>query len=145
MGNPASSFIRHTAEIIQLVNERGGVLHLFDACAYGGVHYKPNGWLTSAGSGSKLARKCPGQPPSNVHETLSGQEWDPTTEKWVWKTKQAQEYSNELCKQAAKVLKADLPRRPAGAAPAALAAAAALPTPTAAAETTATPLTTTTD
>ena len=68
--NPATSLLWHTNKALELVSTRGGVLHTFDACAYGSPHYKPTSWLTNGPNGGQIHRPCPGLSRSHKHDPL---------------------------------------------------------------------------
>ena len=68
-----------------------------DQCCFGAKYVKPTAWLNNAPWMQVLESLCPGQPDHPWHPSCIGMIWDDATCEWIWRTKAAAEYPEDLC------------------------------------------------
>eukprot|EP00435_Cladocopium_sp_Y103_P034728 s2383_g9.t1 len=92
--NPLLSLLWETFLIQQLVADTRALALDFDQCAFGAPSKKPTRLLCSTELMDVVCLHCPGD---HQHEVLTGKLFDPSTGRWVYKTKAAQVYPWSLC------------------------------------------------
>ena len=92
--NPLLSLLWQTPQLLQLVRSARTFNLECDQCVFGTPWMKPTRFVCSNEQLDVLCVRCPG---GHTHESLKGKVWDPSLQRMVFKTKQAQVYPLALC------------------------------------------------
>jgi hypothetical protein len=92
--NPLLSLLWQTPQLLQLVRSARAFNLECDQCVFGTPWMKPTRFVCSNEQLDVLCVRCPG---GHTHESLKGKVWDPSLQRMVFKTKQAQVYPLALC------------------------------------------------
>ena len=92
--NPLLSLLWQTPQLLQLVRSARTFNLECDQCVFGTPWMKPTRFVSSNEQLDVLCVRCPG---GHTHESLKGKVWDPSLQRMVFKTKQAQVYPLALC------------------------------------------------
>ena len=100
--NPLRSMLWTVPAFVSLARETRALTVVFDQCMFKAPSMKPTQLLVSHEAFQSLAMRCDGRHP---HEALKGKVWSDRFQRWVFRTKLAQEYPWPLCEAMAEVIR----------------------------------------